>query len=118
MKTQKTQWTLIAALLFATLIAIFAVMNVNDVDVKFGFGTASIPLILIIFGSALLGGLSIGLLGIIRQFQLQRTIRTLEKEVEDFRSKRGMLHFKQSHPDGGGNAGGTKEKTETNQFIQ
>jgi lipopolysaccharide assembly protein A len=74
----KTQWLLILALVFALITAIFAVINVNSVEVNFLFATTQIPLILIIVGSTLLGGIIIGIFGIVRQYQLQKKIRSLE----------------------------------------
>jgi lipopolysaccharide assembly protein A len=78
----KTQWTLISALLFALITAIFAVINVAPVQVNYLFGSAQIPLILVILSSTLLGGLIVGLFGIIRQYKLQRRIRQLEADLK------------------------------------
>lgn len=83
----KTQLVLIFALVFALITGIFAVINVEPVAVNYLFGTAHIPLILVILGSTLLGALIVGLLGIIRQYRLQRKIRQLEKELEELREK-------------------------------
>lgn len=77
----KTQWMLICALIFALITACFAVINVESVNVNFLFAQSQIPLILIILGSTLLGGLIVGFFGIIRQFRLQRTIRQLTKQL-------------------------------------
>lgn len=79
----KAQWNLILGLLFALIVAIFAVVNVDSVRVNYVFGYTELPLILIIFGSALLGGLVVGMFGIFRQYSLQRRIKKLEKELID-----------------------------------
>jgi putative membrane protein len=79
----KFQWTLIFALIFAILVAIFAIVNIDAVPINFVFVTAEVPLVLVILGSTLLGGLIVGLIGIIRQYRLQRTIRSLEKQLEE-----------------------------------
>jgi len=79
----KTQWTLIFALFFALITAIFAVINVDPVQVNFLFAQTSTPLILVILSSTLLGGLIIGLFGFIRQFKLQRRIKLLEKQLQE-----------------------------------
>lgn len=50
------QWTIIFALLFTLIVAIFAVINVRAVEVDYLFGTAEWPLILVILGSVLIGG--------------------------------------------------------------
>jgi lipopolysaccharide assembly protein A len=85
----KIQWTLIFALIFALLTAIFAVINVEPVSVNFLFTITSTPLILVILSSTLLGGLIVGLFGIIRQFKQQRTIRQLERQLEEAKRTAG-----------------------------
>lgn len=79
----KGQGVLISALVFALLIAIFAVINVEPVEVNFLFTKATLPLILVILASTLLGGLTVGLLGLIRQIRLQRKVKMLEKQVSE-----------------------------------
>lgn len=76
----KIQWNFILALLFALIVAIFAVINVESVRIDYLFGTAEIPLILIILGSALLGGFVTGSFGLVRSYKLQKQIKSLTKE--------------------------------------
>src|SRR3954468_15436337 len=76
----KIQWNLILALLFALIVATFAVVNVEPVLIDYVFGTAELPLILIILSSALLGGLIVGSIGLFRNFMLQRQVKLLTKE--------------------------------------
>jgi uncharacterized integral membrane protein len=78
----RLQWSLISALIIALLTAIFAVINVNTVKVNLLFQVVEIPLILLILGCTLLGGLIVGSLGIFRQFKLQREIKRLKRQVE------------------------------------
>jgi uncharacterized integral membrane protein len=49
----KFQWSLLIGLIFAVIIAVFAVVNVDTVPVNYVFGNAEWPLILVILGSAL-----------------------------------------------------------------
>ena len=77
----KFQWSLLIGLIFAVIVAIFAVVNVDSVPVNYVFGSAEWPLILIILGSALLGALISGSVAIFRSFVLHRRIKHLEKEV-------------------------------------
>ncbi|WP_397386546.1 LapA family protein [Paenibacillus roseipurpureus] len=79
----KMQWILISALVFALLTAVFAVVNVEPVQVNFLFVTTSTPLILVILTSTLLGGLIVGLFGMVRQYKLQRKLKQLEKQLHD-----------------------------------
>jgi lipopolysaccharide assembly protein A len=79
----KMQWILICALLFALITAVFAVINVEPVQVNFLFAQTNTPLILVILTSTLLGGLIVGMFGIIRQYKLQRRVRGLEKQLQE-----------------------------------
>ncbi|MEK3934094.1 lipopolysaccharide assembly protein LapA domain-containing protein [Sporosarcina sp. FSL W7-1349] len=77
----KFQWTLLFGLLFAILIAVFAVFNVDSVEVNYVFGTAMWPLVLVILGSALLGALTSGFVAIFRSYRSNRRIKELQKEL-------------------------------------
>lgn len=79
----KAQWILILSLLFALVTAVFAVINVEPVQVNFVFTVAQMPLILVILGSTLLGGLMVGLFGVFRQFKLYRKVKLLEKQLTE-----------------------------------
>jgi lipopolysaccharide assembly protein A len=79
----KGQVSLILALLFAIVIALFAVMNGSNVEFNYLFGTAQWPLVLIILGSALIGGLAAGLFGLVRVIQMRSTISQLRKELNE-----------------------------------
>ncbi|QJC53451.1 DUF1049 domain-containing protein [Paenibacillus albicereus] len=83
----RTQGLLLSGLVFALLIAIFAVINVDSVQVNFLFAQTSLPLILVILGSALLGGASVGLFGIIRSFKLQKRLKAQQKELDGLRTQ-------------------------------
>lgn len=74
------QWSMLLALIFALIIAVFAVINVDAVKVNYLFGTAEWPLILVILCSALLGALIIGFSGLVRIYKLQRQVKLLERE--------------------------------------
>ena len=81
----KGQWSLILALIFALLVALFAVINVEPVEVDYLFGTSQWPLILIILGSVLMGGIIVGSAGLFRMFVLQRRVKNLNKENANLR---------------------------------
>jgi putative membrane protein len=83
----KSQWTLILALVFALIVAIFAVINVNPVEVQYLFGTASWPLILVILGSAVMGAIAAVAAGIFRLLQQQKRMKQLQKENEALQKK-------------------------------
>jgi lipopolysaccharide assembly protein A len=90
----KGQWSLILAFLFAIIVALFAVINVEPVEVDYLFGTADWPLILIILGSVLMGGIIVASAGIFRLFVLQRKVKGLEKDNASLRAEIGKHNDK------------------------
>ncbi|MCM3131694.1 lipopolysaccharide assembly protein LapA domain-containing protein [Paenibacillus polysaccharolyticus] len=79
----KMQWALIAGLVFALLTGIFAVINVDSVQVNLLFNTVRVPLILLILGCTLIGGIIVGSYGIYRQYRLQRENKRLHVRVAE-----------------------------------
>lgn len=77
----KIQWSLILALIFALITAIFAVINVDPVQVNLLFGSVSLPLILLILGCTLLGGIIVGSFGIYRGYRLQKEVKALNAKL-------------------------------------
>ncbi|ANF96359.1 LapA family protein [Paenibacillus bovis] len=86
----KFQWLLILGLIFALIIAVFAVINVDPVQVNLLFDMVQVPLILLILGCALVGGLIVGFYGIYRQYRLQRQIKSLQAQVAELSSTSSM----------------------------
>ncbi|WP_432355748.1 LapA family protein [Sporosarcina sp. A2] len=79
----KSQWMLLFGLLFAIIIAIFAVFNVAKVPVDYVFGEAHWPLVLVILGSALLGALASGLFTIFRSVKTTREVKHLQRVITE-----------------------------------
>ncbi|WP_025028395.1 LapA family protein [Caldalkalibacillus mannanilyticus] len=79
----KGQSSLILGIIFAVIVAIFSVINVESVRVHYLFGEASIPLILVILFSTLAGGMIVGSVGLFRQFSLQKENKLLRKKIEE-----------------------------------
>lgn len=79
----KGQSYIIFALIFALIIAIFAVINVDPVQVNYMFGTGEAPLILVILISVLLGGLATASVGAVRYFKLKKENRTLRQKIDE-----------------------------------
>lgn len=75
----KFQWLVVLAFLFAVMIIIFSVVNVDAVPVNFVFGTAEWPLVLVILTSALMGFLLSGTMALVKIFSLQKQIRAMQK---------------------------------------
>lgn len=87
----KTQWTLLVGLIFAIIIAVFAVINVDQVQVNYVFGEAHWPLILVILGSAFLGAvISISFMAF-NSFRMNRQISHLQKEAQQKEEEAAQL---------------------------
>ncbi|UFT97887.1 DUF1049 domain-containing protein [Radiobacillus kanasensis] len=85
----KGQSYIITALIFALIVAIFAVINVEPVEVDYLFGTGNAPLILVILFSVLMGGLITASVGFVRILRLQRENKRLKKENLAFIEQNG-----------------------------
>ncbi|MGG0644484.1 lipopolysaccharide assembly protein LapA domain-containing protein [Sporosarcina gallistercoris] len=79
----KSQWMLVFGLLFALIIAVFAVFNVGKVPVDYVFGEAHWPLVLVILGSALLGALASGLFTVFRSVRTRREVSVLQRQITE-----------------------------------
>ncbi len=79
---------IIAALLFATAVAVFALQNGQAVEIRFFAARASVSLALVILGSLTAGALAVGVAGGARVLRLSRQrsecaerLRRLEAEL-------------------------------------
>ncbi|WP_077621393.1 LapA family protein [Sediminibacillus massiliensis] len=79
----KGQSYIILALVFALIVAIFAVINVDPVEVNYLFGTGNAPLILVILISALMGGIITAAVGGVRLLRMQREVKALKKSTNE-----------------------------------
>ncbi len=77
----KFQWNLLLGLLFAIIIALFAIFNIDTVQVNYIFGTAELPLVLVILFSALLGAAVSGFVAMFRTVQSNHRVKELRKEI-------------------------------------
>jgi len=87
----RTQWLLFLLLLFAILVAVFALINTEPVTINYGLGTVQAQLILVILGSALSGAVIVGIYGIVRQYVLQRDLKKAQKALQVLEAERDSL---------------------------
>ncbi|SDN46078.1 LapA family protein [Alkalicoccus daliensis] len=95
----KGQWGLIIGLIIVLVIAVFAVINVDPVTVNFGFGEADWPLVLVILGSVLMGGLIVGLVGMYKIHNLQRENKKLRTNNDHSTAKNNKNPDKSKNDD-------------------
>ena len=106
----RIQWSLILALIFALITAVFAVINVNPVQVNLLFGAVSLPLILLILGCTLLGGIIVGSFGIYRGYRLQREVKSLQAKLVHIQEATGYIFPEPEKTEKGKKAAGKNEK--------
>lgn len=91
----KTQWSLIVALLFSLLIAVFAIVNNEVVAVNFLFNTVEVSLVLLILGSAAIGAVIMIFLSLVRHVRVGFQMRDLKKRInqleEELESREELL---------------------------
>ncbi|RCW66439.1 LapA family protein [Saliterribacillus persicus] len=80
------QTYIILAVVFAVIVAIFAVINVDAVEVNYLFGTGEAPLILVILISVLMGALITAAVGVVRVIRLQKENRQLKHEINGLKA--------------------------------
>lgn len=77
----KGQTYVILAIIFTIIISVFAVLNIDQVEVNYLFWSGSSPLIFVILFSVLLGGILTMVVGSRKFFQLKKTIKQLEDQL-------------------------------------
>lgn len=77
----KNQTYVILALIFVIVIAVFAVFNVNPVEVNYLFWKGESPLVFVILFSVLLGGILTTAFGTGKYISLKRENKQLQRKV-------------------------------------
>ncbi|WP_100402240.1 LapA family protein [Bacillus sp. FJAT-42315] len=83
----KGQFNLLLGVIFALIISIFAVINVDPVTVNYLFGQAEWPLVLVILFSVLMGGIISVSLSVFRTMGLKRQNKVLVHEIEQLKKR-------------------------------
>lgn len=74
-------WKFVLALVFAVIIALFAIQNAEAVDINFLLMDLSMSQALVILISAMFGALIVAMLGIIRWVRLASKIKDSSKSI-------------------------------------
>ena len=81
------QGTIIFGLIFAILIAIFAIQNASIVALNILMWEFEISLAVVVLGSIIFGALVIGIFSYFKQFQLKRKNRNLKLEIQSLKEE-------------------------------
>jgi len=86
---------LVVSLIFALVVAIFAVQNNTPVDIAFlGWKYSGISLVLVILGSAVAGAVAVFCLSMVKQFKLRMDLRHAKAQNEKLSTKIASLESK------------------------
>ncbi|MFW6390027.1 MAG: lipopolysaccharide assembly protein LapA domain-containing protein [Halanaerobiales bacterium] len=81
------QRKIILILVFALLIAVFAIQNANTVSIRLFNWAFSINIVYIVLGSVAFGAVVMALVSSFNQLKMSRKIRKLEKEKEELQNE-------------------------------
>ena len=79
------QRNIIIILLFAIVIAVFAIQNASPVLITFFSWNYQVSLVVVVLGATALGTIIMGLVASFSQLRLRRELRTLNREKEALR---------------------------------
>ncbi|KIQ95045.1 putative integral membrane protein [Anoxybacillus thermarum] len=82
----KGQRNIILALVFALLVALFSIANIQNVEVNYIVGYFETPLVIVILGSVTLGALIVFFVGGWKFVKMRNYTKKLQIEVEQLRS--------------------------------
>ncbi|MBC8589875.1 LapA family protein [Wansuia hejianensis] len=88
------EFKLIMSLIFAVIVAIFAIQNAGNVEINFLFGKFTISQAVIILGSAVVGALSIFLIGLVKQIKQSKKIKDLNYKIKTLMDEKEALKNK------------------------
>ena len=101
---------LVLALLFSIGVAVFAVQNASRVEITlFFWQLKNISLVVVIFGSALIGALAAGLFGVVKQLKLRKMLKQYKSQAETLETEVGFLQRKLDDVPGNGKGQETEE---------
>ncbi|NMA86142.1 MAG: DUF1049 domain-containing protein [Tissierellia bacterium] len=81
----------IFSLIFAALVAIFALANADKVAINLLFTDVFISQAMVIFVSTILGAVIMALLGMFKSFKLKKEIKDLKKQIEPLEIEKDNL---------------------------
>ncbi len=87
-------WKFVLSLIFALVVAVFAIQNAGVVNVDFLVWNVSISQALVILLSAVIGAIVGALLGLVRHVKLKATIRSDKKTISSLEEENKTLKTK------------------------
>lgn len=83
----KKQWSTVLVIVLILLVAFFSVLNVDPVNINFGFTIVGIPLVVVIIGTLLIGVLIAVIWSTSIILRERNQQKKLQKKLDDFDNK-------------------------------
>lgn len=80
----KRQWSTVLVIALTLLVVIFAVMNVDPVSINFGFTLVSIPLVVVIIGTLLIGMTIVAMWSTTLVLRERRQQQKIQAQLDNF----------------------------------
>lgn len=80
----KRQWSTVVVIALTLLVVIFAVMNVDPVSINFGFTLVSIPLVVVIIGTLLIGMTIVAMWSTTLVLRERRQQQKIQAQLDNF----------------------------------
>lgn len=82
---------IILSLIFTAIVVVFALSNSGVVSIDLMFASFEVSQAIVIFMSAILGGLVVSVLSFFRRIKLSREIKSLKSELDGVKEERKSL---------------------------
>ena len=83
----------IFSLIFAAIVAVFALNNADKVLIDFLFTKVEISQAIVIFASAILGAVTVSILGLFKNLNFKKEVKELNKKVDSIETERKNLEL-------------------------
>lgn len=88
----KQQGKVISGIIIVILIAIFSVLNTDQVPINFGFATVSWPLVLVLLVAIFIGALLMFLFATVANYKTKRVLKQQTIQIEELKQKLSRLN--------------------------
>jgi len=80
----RKQWNRVLLVVLVLVVVIFSVLNVDPVNINFGFTTVEMPLVLVIIGTLLIGVIIAAISSTSMVYRERNEKRKLEKQLDNY----------------------------------
>lgn len=112
------QLILVIALIFALLVAVFAIQNAITVQVVLFAWQFETSLVVVIFGAAILGALSVGLFSLVQYIQWKVKLKKKERKIRNLKAQLEEIPGEEDSPPTTKDLSGTTQENEQEDQLE